>query len=69
MIDRLPSAAAHRRSVGRKAREVPSLDLNQGLRTPEHLGTAINTLFKPFGGFELPDMTREPLREPPTFDE
>jgi hypothetical protein len=29
----------------------------------------INALFEPFGGFDLPEVPREPLREPPTFDE
>ena len=36
---------------------------------PKNLGTAINALFKPFGGFDLPEVPREPMREPPTFEE
>jgi antitoxin FitA len=68
MIDRLLPAAAHGRSVGRRAREVLSPAPNKGLQKPEHLGTAINALFKPFLGIDLPDTPREPMREPPTFD-
>jgi hypothetical protein len=43
--------------------------LNQEPTDPKAPGSAINTLFKPFGGFDLPDVTRAPLREPPSFDE
>lgn len=31
------------------------------------LGTAIRQLFAEEGGFDLPEMPREPIREPPTF--
>lgn len=33
------------------------------------LGTAINALFVPLGGFGLPPLPREPIREPPNFNE
>jgi len=69
MIERLLNAAAHGRSVAHKAREALRLVLNQRLRKPEKLGTAINALFKPFGGFDLPDVPREPMREPPGFED
>lgn len=36
--------------------------------TTADLGTAIHTLFKPFGGVELEIPPREPAREPPNFD-
>ena len=32
------------------------------------LGTAINELFKPFGGIDLDLPPREPMRKPPQFD-
>jgi antitoxin FitA len=36
-------------------------------REPKNLGTAINALFKPFGGFDFAELPREPMRDPPTF--
>ena len=32
------------------------------------LGTALHELFKPYGGVELDNPPREPMREPPLFD-
>ena len=43
--------------------------LSQEPQGPNNLGTAINALFKPFGGFDFPSVPREPIREPPGFDE
>jgi hypothetical protein len=53
---------------GRGARHLRS-SLNQEPQEPQNLGTAINALFEPFGGFDLPEVPRERMREPPTFDE
>ncbi len=33
-----------------------------------NLGTMIRDLFQPYGGAELEIPSREPMREPPTFD-
>jgi len=52
-----------------EARDILRSPLNQEPQEPKNLGTAINALFKPFGGFDLPKVPREPIREPPTFDE
>ena len=52
-----------------EARDILRSSLNQEPQEPKNLGTAINALFKPFGGFDLPKVPREPMREPPTFDE
>ena len=62
-------AARHGRSMEDEARDILRAALNQVPKGPENLGTAINALFKPFGGIDLADIPREPVREPPTFDE
>jgi hypothetical protein len=35
---------------------------------PRRLGSAVHALFLPLGGVEIPDIVREPMREPPRFD-
>ena len=62
-------AAVHGRSMEDEARDILRSSLDQELQEPKNLGTAIHALFKPFGGFDLPEVPREPMREPPTFDE
>ena len=62
-------AAMHGRSIEDEARDILRSSLDQEPEEPKNLGTAINALFKPFGGFDLPDVPREPMRAPPTFDE
>ncbi|HXA25134.1 MAG TPA: plasmid stabilization protein [Acetobacteraceae bacterium] len=64
----LALSAVHGRSREDEARDIPRLSLNQEPQGPKNLGMAINALFKPFGGFDLPEVPREPMREPPTFD-
>jgi plasmid stability protein len=60
-------AALHGRSMEDEARDILRASLNQEPQGPKHLGTAINALSRPFGGFNLPEVPREPMREPPTF--
>ena len=43
--------------------------LNEEPQGPKNLGTAINDLFKPFGGFDFSSVPREPIRELPGFAE
>ena len=62
-------AAIHGRSMEDEARDILRSSLNQEPQGPKNLTTAINALFKPFGGFDLPEVPREPMREPPTFDD
>jgi plasmid stability protein len=62
-------AAMHGRSIEDEARDILRSSLDQEPEEPKKLGTAINALFKPFGGFDVPDIPREPMREPPAFDE
>ena len=61
-------AAVHGRSMEDEARDILRTVLNQEPRGPRNLGTAINDLFKSLGGFDMPDVPREPMREPPGFD-
>jgi antitoxin FitA len=49
-----------------EARDILRSSLKQ---EPMRLGTAMNALFKLFGGYDLPQVPREPMREPATFDE
>jgi plasmid stability protein len=62
-------AAIHGRSMEDEARDILRSSLNQEPLGLKNLGTTINALFKPFGGFDLPEMPREPMREPPHFEE
>jgi antitoxin FitA len=62
-------AAVHGSSMEDEARDTLRSSLNQEPRGPKDLGTAINALFKPFGGLDLPEVPGEPMREPPTSDE
>ena len=62
-------AAIHGRSMEEEAREILRDALNRAADTPRNLGSAIHELFAPLGGFEMPDIPREPIREPPSFDE
>ncbi|WP_284947068.1 FitA-like ribbon-helix-helix domain-containing protein [Acidisoma cladoniae] len=61
-------AAVHGRSMEEEARDILRANLNTEPTSPVALGTALNALFKPLGGLDLPDVTREPMREPPSFD-
>ncbi len=62
-------AAVHGRSMEDEARDILRSSLNQEPQGTKNLGTAINALFKPLGGFDMPEIPREPIREPPAFDE
>ncbi len=62
-------AAVHGRSMEDEARDILRSSLNQEPAEPKKLGSSINALFKPLGGFDMPAVPREPMREPPAFDE
>jgi plasmid stability protein len=61
-------AAMHGRSMEDEARAILRSSLNQEPQETARLGSAIHSLFKPLGGVDLPEMPREPMREPPSFD-
>lgn len=61
-------AEAHGRSIEEEAHCI----LRQGLAwapNPQRVtfGDAIRALFEPLGGLELPEIEREPMRDPPDF--
>jgi plasmid stability protein len=60
-------AAVHGRSMEDEARDILRTALNQELTPPANLATAIRARFAPLGGVELPEVPREPMREPPDF--
>jgi plasmid stability protein len=62
-------AAAHGRSIEDEARGILRSAPNREPKGPENLGTAINILFRPFDGIDLPAVPRDPMRKPPIFDE
>jgi antitoxin FitA len=62
-------AAVHGRSMEEEARVILGAALDQEAQGPSKIGSAIHALFAPLGGLELPDLPREPLRDPPRFDE
>ena len=61
-------AAVLGRSMEDEARDVLRCGRNQVPQGPRNLGTAIHDLFRPFGGFDMPEVPRGPMREPPRFD-
>ena len=71
--DRLKSrlrvqAARHGRSMEDEVRDILRSALSHEPTEPRQLGTAIHELFKPLGGFDLPEAAREPMRRPPRLD-
>ena len=67
---RLRVRAAHRgRSMEDEAREILRTALAEESRAPTDLAKAIRRRFAALGGLDLPDMPREPAREPPRFEE
>ena len=61
-------AATHGRSMEDEARDILRSALNRESAPPTNLAIAIRRRFKPLGGVELPEVTREPMRDPPAFD-
>ena len=62
-------AATRGRSIEDETRDILRRSLNQDTLGPKHLGSAIHALFRPLGGYDLPEVPREPTREPPSFDD
>jgi plasmid stability protein len=60
-------AAVHGRSMEDEARDILRTALNKQPRPPANLAAAIRARFAPLGGVELPEMPRDPMREPPDF--
>lgn len=60
-------AATHGRSMEDEARDILRTALNHEPVPPANLAAAIRARFAPLGGVDLPEVPREPMREPPTF--
>ena len=61
-------AAGNGRSMEEEARLILAEAVEREPAPAKGLGTALHTLFKPFGGVELELPPREPMREPPHFE-
>ena len=61
-------AAEHGCSMEAEVREILSEAVANDPEAHKGLGTQIHELFKPLGGVELELPSREPMREPPTFE-
>jgi plasmid stability protein len=60
-------AAKHGRSMEEEAREILKVVLTAERSGPSSLVESIRRRFQSVGGVELPDLPREPLRQPPRF--
>ena len=60
-------AAVHGRSMEEEARDILRTVLSREPAQAVNLAAAIRKRFAPLGGVELPDVPREPMREPPDF--
>lgn len=60
-------AAVHGRSMEEEARDILRTVLSREPSQPVNLAVAIRKRFAPLGGVELPELVREPMREPPDF--
>lgn len=58
-------AAVHGRSMEDEARDILRTALTREPTQPSNLAAAIRKRFAPLGGVDLPDVPREPVREPP----
>ncbi len=62
-------AARHGRSMEDEARDILRCALNVEPGIPQNLAEAIHRRFAPLGGWDIEIPPREPMREPPTFDQ
>jgi len=60
-------AAKYGRSMEEEAREILKCELARAAPTSPNWAEQIHARFAKFGGFEMPPIPREPMREPPQF--
>lgn len=60
-------AAIHGRSMEDEARDILRTVLSREQAQPTNLTATIRARFAPLGGVDLPDIPRDPMREPPDF--
>jgi len=61
-------AALHGKSMEEEARDILRSALSTEPVRPRDLGQAIHERFAALGGVDLPEIPREPSREPPGFE-
>lgn len=61
-------AARHGRSMEEEVRTILKEAFAKEVDLPENLAESIHQRFAAFGGVDLPDVKREPIREPLDFD-
>lgn len=61
-------AAMHGRSMEEEVRSILRESLSKEPSRPVNLADSIQNRFAPFGGIELPEMEREPIRKPVNFE-
>jgi plasmid stability protein len=61
-------ALRHGRSMEEEARAILKSALSTQTPVSENLGERIHQRFAALGGVELPEIQREPMREPPDFE-
>lgn len=62
-------AATHGRSMEEEARDILRAALSAEPARPGDLGQAIRDRFAALGGVDLPELAREPIRDPVGFPE
>jgi len=62
-------AAQHGRSMEEEVRQILRSALAEKARKPTNIFDALHRLAVPLGGVELEIPPREPMREPPRFDD
>lgn len=60
-------AAVNGRSMEDEARDILRSALSTDMARPRDLGQAISERFRKLGGVELPEVSREAIRQPPDF--
>jgi antitoxin FitA len=61
-------AAVHGRSIEDEAREILRTVLEENLQSPKNLAESIRSRFTAFESFDLPEIPREAIRNPPSFE-
>jgi plasmid stability protein len=62
-------AAAHGRSMENEARDILRSALTQQAPPSGNLAETIRARFAPLGGFDMPEVPRGAMREPPSFED
>jgi plasmid stability protein len=61
-------AASHGRSMEEEVRQILNAAVEEREMTGKEWVASIRRRFVPLGGLDLPEIPREPMREPPNFE-